>query len=193
MTFQLRRILPPAAEPVPLIDMKAYLKIDTDTEDSLVSDLIAAARGWVERATGRSLISQTWHLLFDSWPSGATIHLPRPPLQSVSFINVYDSEGVPHGLLADSYTVDINEDRPRIVFDSPGGRPQPGLKTNGIEIEFLAGYGDLSTDIPEPLSQAVKLLAAHWYEHREPADGFAVHAAPHGIEAVVGLYRSVSL
>lgn len=193
MKFQLKQVFAPIAEPVTLADVKTYLRIDGTTEDALITELIGSARGWVERTTGRSLTTQTWLLSFDAWPEGRIIYLPRPPLQAVNTIKVYDDQGNATTLSSDSYLTDINEDSPRIIFKTNGSRPKPGQVANGIEIEFMAGYGDLSTDVPAPLAQAVKLLSAHWYENRELLEDSGLPSTPKGIEAVLSLYRSVCL
>ena len=59
----------PSAEPVSLADAKAWLRIDTADEDSLVASLVPAARARVEAATRRLLVTQTWRLAFDAWPN----------------------------------------------------------------------------------------------------------------------------
>lgn len=193
MKYQLSRVLEPAAEPVTLAELKEHLRIDTSAEDSFLSSLIASARSWIERSTGRVLITQTWQMLFDAWPTSSTIFLPRPPLMSVSSVKIYDADGVANTLSPSLYLTDINADRPRIVFKSGTARPQPGLPANGIEIEFVSGYGDLAADIPPALAQSVKLLAAHWYEKRELVTTDGMPTVPLGINAVLGLFRSVSL
>ena len=38
----------PVNEPVTLVEAKAYLRVDTTDEDTLIATLITAARQWVE-------------------------------------------------------------------------------------------------------------------------------------------------
>ena len=61
-------VSPPAEEPVSLADAKAFARIDTDAEDTLVATLIAAARLSVEVRTKRVLITQGWRCFRDHWP-----------------------------------------------------------------------------------------------------------------------------
>jgi uncharacterized phiE125 gp8 family phage protein len=67
----------PAAEPVTLADMRAFLRLDDPAEDELVTTLIATARECVEAASGRRLIAQTWRLALDRWPCRRIVD-PRP-------------------------------------------------------------------------------------------------------------------
>lgn len=62
-------ITPPAVEPVCLADVKAFLRIEDDTEDQIITDLITAAREYLENRTGRAFITQTWQLTDDGFPS----------------------------------------------------------------------------------------------------------------------------
>ena len=56
-----------------------------------------------------------------------------------------------------------------------------GAAANGFEIAFIAGYGDAPPDVPAPIRHALKLLVAHWFEHREPvALGVARQSAGDG-------------
>jgi uncharacterized phiE125 gp8 family phage protein len=62
-------MVPPSLEPVTLAEAKAFLRIEDSTEDQVVTDLITAARQYVENRTGRALITQTWQLTDDGFPS----------------------------------------------------------------------------------------------------------------------------
>jgi uncharacterized phiE125 gp8 family phage protein len=60
--------------------------------------------------------------------------------------------------------LDLADDPPRLQF--PAERPSPGVAVAGVTIDIVAGYGSLPSAVPEPLRQAVALLAAHWYAER---------------------------
>ena len=63
-------ITPPAVEPVPLQDLKEFLKVDaTDaTQDNVLNALQMAARSWCEVFSGRRFVEQTWALYMDFFP-----------------------------------------------------------------------------------------------------------------------------
>ncbi len=80
----------PAEEPVSLGEAKAFLRLDGDAEDGLVTTLIAAARLHLEGTTGRALVSQSWRVVLDAWPDSRVVALPVAPLVSLSAITAFD-------------------------------------------------------------------------------------------------------
>lgn len=181
---------PPAAEPVALADIKAFLKIEHDDEDALIGALVAAARLHVEAAVRRVLIAQGWRLTLDAWPvagaAGRRIDIPLGPVLEIGTLAVLDAAGIPRPLDPAAWTADTSGIPARIeVRDAP----PPGLPLGGIRIDYTAGYGG-PADVPAPLVQAVRLIAAHWYETREPvAFGGPAHLVPETIAALIAPYR----
>jgi uncharacterized phiE125 gp8 family phage protein len=155
----------PAVEPLELDDVKAHLRLDGADEDGLLSGLISTSRMHVEAALGLALISQTWRWQADCWPSTGVVELMTRPLQSVTQIAVRAEDGTPAIVDAADYVVHRASGR---VAPRGNGWPEPGLRMAGIEIEFVAGYGNDGADVPEPIRQALRLLVAHWYEVRNP-------------------------
>jgi peptide/nickel transport system permease protein len=49
----------PASEPITLTEAKAHLRVDFDDDDTLITAMIAAARGYVEEHCNRALLTQT--------------------------------------------------------------------------------------------------------------------------------------
>jgi uncharacterized phiE125 gp8 family phage protein len=77
---------------------------------------------------------------------------------------------------------------PRLVPAS-GALPNPGRAAGGIEIDFTAGFGTTAGSVPEPIRQALKLLVAHWYEHRDPVEiGDPAMAIPPAVSALLKPY-----
>jgi uncharacterized phiE125 gp8 family phage protein len=72
-------------EPLSLADAKLFLHIDHTVDDTLISDLIRAARKHVETVTGKRLVTQIWRLVLDQWPEDGVMKLragersARPP------------------------------------------------------------------------------------------------------------------
>ena len=157
-------IVGPAAEPVSLADAKSWLKIDTSEDDDLIGALVTSARLIVESRTRRMLLTQTWRLVLDQWPRGLVASLPFAPFQSVVAIRVYDANALAQILPGELYTVDAAPDRARLIFGA--APPAPGRPIAGIEIDLVVGYGDDPDAVPAPLRQAIRLLAARWFENR---------------------------
>lgn len=76
-----------ATEPLTLADAKAYMNITSDSQDTLITELIKAARQAIEKATGLSLVPSTVVALIDN--SGGDIELPLGPyVKELSIANV---------------------------------------------------------------------------------------------------------
>jgi len=177
----LRIVTAPAAEPVTVSDFKAHARIDVSDEDDLIEALVMAAREQTELVSRRALITQTLALTLDSWP-GCAIDIPRPPLQSVSSIGYTDTAGDAQTLASDQYVVQTA--RERLVLADGASWPDR-LARSVITVTFVAGYGDAADDVPERYRQAILLLAAHWYEHRETGSDMPVYDVPLAFDSLV--------
>jgi uncharacterized phiE125 gp8 family phage protein len=183
----------PAVEPVSLAEAKAHLRVDLADDDALIANLITTARLQIEAAFGLALITQSWSYRFDRWPDSAALVLPIRPVQSVATVKLTAADGSVTTLAADRYLVDGPSVPPRLVATAPPW-PQPGLAAQGVEIAFTAGYGNVAANVPAPIRQAVLLLTAHWYEHREPAEpGASAARIPEPVSALLAPYRVVRL
>jgi len=64
----------------------------------------------------------------------------------------------------------------------------------GIEVDYRAGFGEETSDVPADLRQALLALVGYWFEHRDAvivAGSGAV--VPSGFDRVIAPYRSVRL
>lgn len=184
----------PAVEPVTVSEAKAHLRVDGATEDVLIGSLIVTSRLHVEAALGLALIHQGWRMTRDIWPErGDSVRFPLRPIASVTSVTVYDAAGTPTVVPPESYLLDGHALKPRLIANG-NGWPAPGRKANGIEIEFQAGIGATADAVPAPIRQAVLLLVAHWYEHRDPLEaGQASAAIPPAVSDLLKPYREVRL
>jgi uncharacterized phiE125 gp8 family phage protein len=178
----------PALEPVTVAEAKAHLRVDTTAEDTLIASLILTSRLHLETALGLALMTQSWRLLLDRWPSAA-IEMPLRPLQAIDEVRVLSADGDPTIIATAGYLTDVVSTPPRLVHTGAIW-PQPGQAANGIEIDFTAGYGDATADVPAPIRQALLLLVAHWYEHRDPIEvGAADMPIPGVVADLLAAYR----
>jgi uncharacterized phiE125 gp8 family phage protein len=182
----------PSVEPVTLAEAKAHCRIDHDAEDMLVSSLILAARLHIEHNLDLALVSQGWSLYLDAWPGGVHVELPLAPLIGVQSIRTHDADGDAFIVDPGDYSIDAASRCPRIALSSGASRPVPGRALNGIEIAFTAGFGAAADDVPMPIRQALKMLVAHWYEAREPAEQHA-ESVPGTVAGLIAPYRSARL
>lgn len=157
----------PALEPVTVAEAKAHARIDDSVEDVLIASLILTSRLHIEAALGLALITQGWTLSLDRWPKPGPVELPLRPAQSISAVRLIARDGTPHALDSGSYRLDTASVLPRLVAQHDVW-PVPERRHAGIEIAFVAGYGDTPEDVPQPIRHALLCLVAHWYEHRDP-------------------------
>lgn len=163
------------------------------SDDALLTGLIQAAREWAEGYTNRAIITQTWELVLDDWPSGDYVDIPLPPLQSITDIKYKDTAGTESTLAATNYITDTDSFLGRVVLaygcSWPSGTLYPAA---GIRVRFVAGYG-LAVSVPQRYKQAIMLLAAYWYENREGATDKPPAEIPFAVKALLGLDRVVPI
>lgn len=174
----------PAEEPVTVDAAKKHTRIDLSADNELVRGLIQSAREHLERETNRAFVTQTWKLVLDEFPDGSEpITVPKPPLQAVNSVDYTDTDGTTTTFAASNYIVDTDSEPGRIVLTHNTNWPTATLQeANGVEVSFDAGYGD-ATSVPERIKQAIKLLVAHWYEHRQAV---VMGEVPRQVERALG-------
>lgn len=112
------------------------------TGDPMLNMLIPAARQHAETYLKRALITQTLDLHLDCFPCWA---IKLPPLQSVTAITYFDSNGVEQTLAADQYLVDSTTQPARITPAYGLVWPVTQYRNNAVKVRFIAGYGAAST------------------------------------------------
>jgi uncharacterized phiE125 gp8 family phage protein len=176
----------PSAEPMSTADAKAFLRVDSSDDDTLISQLVFAARRACESYTGRALVTQTWKLFLDGFSEvdiplwegmkvGADIAirkrfipLPKPPLASVTHIKTYDDDDTATTFASSKYFVDTASESGRIVLREGETFPTALRVANAVEIQYVAGYGAASA-VPEALIVGMKEHITYLYENRGDA------------------------
>ncbi len=162
---------PPPTGPVTLSAAKTFLRVDHDHEDALITDLIDSAARQIEPLICASLITR--QQLLTKRVRGGCVHLNRYPVTSVEAVRV-EGEDV-------DYTANLKARPASFRMNVPDDTV--------CEIGFTAGYGTDPADIPTPIRQALLLLVAHLYEHREGD----IPPLPLMVGALLQPYRGVRL
>ena len=178
----------PSVEPVLKAAIKTHLRISHSDDDTYIDGLATAARQRIEDWTGRALITQTWDLYLDDFPVERYIRIPRPPLQSVTHLKYYLNE-VLTTWDSGNYIVDIYKLVGRLWLAENVAWPTADDRPNAVEIQYVAGYGDASTDVPNLLLHAITWFAAHLYENRLPVDMVSLNELPMGLRSIVHQYQ----
>ena len=187
----------PAAEPVTLSEIKDHLRLepDYDAEDMQLLSIALAARDYVEKITGKLLITQTWDMYLDWWPTGDAIEITKGPLQSVTHIKYTDNLAVQTTWSSAEYSVDTDSDPGRVVLGYDYSWPDFTLHPkNPIVIRFVAGYGASGSSVPPSILHAIKLLIGHFYENREHlvmGSNISIHELPMGVRSLLSCYREI--
>jgi uncharacterized phiE125 gp8 family phage protein len=123
--------------------MKAYLKLNNDVEQTLITELIKTARMKLEGFTGRSFGAKTLKTRFqyvDGW-----VELPYSPITSITSV--------------------VNDANQAITYESRGLEVKEIFCANdtGVIVTYVAGY----TTLPSELKTAIKKQVATDYWNRE--------------------------
>lgn len=155
----------PTVLPVTVADMKLHLRVDVTDEDNLIEALIKAARARMERELNRTLLTTSWKLTMDYFPT--VFFLPRSPAISVTSVKYYDTGGTQQTLSSSAYQL-VSGRRPSRIVEAYGySWPSVQDKSDAVEVIYSAGEGAAATSIPEDLVSALKLDVAHLFENRE--------------------------
>jgi hypothetical protein len=193
---KLTRIADPTIEPLSLADARNYLRVEITDDDSLIQDLITAARLECEAINNRSFLTTTWQLTLDYFPpyssrytsllppavvgpmsdrnfwlnlSDVAIQFPMPPLIAVTSITYVDPNGIVQ-------TLDPTPSAKKVVISAgTPGQMTPYFGTifpitqptlSAVNITFTCGYGTTAATIPRNVVQAIRFLTAYYYVHR---------------------------
>lgn len=185
--MSIARIVPPAALPVSLDEVKRHLRVETADDDLYITELIQSSVDHLETRCGIRLITQTWREYFDAVPEDGCFVLTSSPVQAVTEIRIFGPSGDMQSIPAANFELDRYSPSPRLQTRLPY---TPLRAFNGIEIDVVAGYGDTALDVPDGLRRALLLHIAHNYEFRgavtideQPA------SEPHGFRTLIEPYR----
>jgi uncharacterized phiE125 gp8 family phage protein len=168
--MSLHLVTRPQREPLSISDLRNHLKIGDDVEDGSLLRLSRQVRSRGERVTRRAFLTQTWDQYLDDWPDDGQIVLPKPPLQSVTFVKYVDTAGVTQTWTASDYRVDTPSGdycaRGRIALAYATPWPIALAVSNAIQVRFVCGYGDRPEDVPDLLIGGMLLDAGSMFEVR---------------------------
>jgi uncharacterized phiE125 gp8 family phage protein len=190
-------IVEPSEEPITLDELKDHLRVDGTEEDALIMAYGRAARRQCELISRRAFVTQTWELALECWPQWgypqrSYIGLPYPPLQSVISISYVDSAGVTSVMPGADYVVDNYREPGRVILGYGKIWPSVTLRPGpSVIVRYVAGHGS-PVVVPETYKQAIKLLAAHYYENREAVviqAGAMATKVPLAVEALLMMDR----
>lgn len=187
------RVTAPTADLLDLAEVKAHLRaVEFTDDDALIEGLVATATGHLDAEPGilgRALITQTWALTMASPPAGTCLVLPIPAVQEVSAIKYFDADDAEQTFAADQYRLIPRADDALVELVPDASWPDVGPRSDAFRVEYVTGYGDVASDVPQPIRQAALLLVAHWYDNREATRERSFSALPMGVRSLLMNYR----
>lgn len=188
--FSLVRVTAPSASPISLAEAKAQMRVEGSEEDTVIQRLIDAAVAFVDvqGALGFAMITQTW----GQWigPNPSTVSLLLGPVQSVSAIKYYDTNGTLQTATLADFNVFGTPNRITITPKTGKAWPITQTRDDAIKIEYVVGYGDTSSSVPQTVRHALMMLVAHWYENRETSAEKSMTEVPYGFHEMIGIERN---
>lgn len=166
-------------------DMKAFLRVDTTADDTVIAAYVATATEAVKQYCRRAILTETFVFKADGFAyagaddrllalgpgvhtasvpyvlgGGETLDLPFPPLQSVTSIVTYDRSNNASTYSASKYGVDLQSGR--IYLNEGETWPSDLRAQDAVQVTYVAGYG--SGSIPAPILQAIRSYVEQLYD-----------------------------
>ena len=183
-----RQISEPLTEPLTYQEVKDYLRLNGDTEQTFVEGLIAAARQHVESRIWIPLISQQWQMQFDFHELNLlSKNINKAPLLSIESITYYDGNNDIQTLAPSSYEFDLYSAPPRVRIKTT---PILYDRFNALQVNFTCGYLNAAS-VPKNIKLALYMIIGHLYEIRqEVAIGTIAQDIPYTSEYLLEPYRN---
>lgn len=159
---------------------------------TLLAGYVAAATRYIEKYTNRRLVTQDVRVRLDGFGCGINgpVFLPIGPVQSVLSIVYRDAAGVEHTLEPESYRLVLSRLPNEVVPVFGSTWPVPVAEPDSVAIALRVGYGDSPADVPDDITQALRLLVAQSDMQREAgSQAGEIIAAPWGVEALLSGHK----
>lgn len=180
---------------LPVEAFKAHLRlgrgfgVDT-TQDAVLESFLRAAMSAIEARTSKVLFTRDFTWTMPDWRDSYREVLPVGPVSVILEVALLDGDGV--ATVMDPLRYRLEEDLHfPMIYGRSAGLAHP-VADGSVRVRFTAGFGPTWGDIPHDLAQAVMMLAAHYYEHREDT-GLGGGCMPFGVTSLIERYRPLRL
>ena len=151
-----------ATEPITTAEAKTFLRLDASTEDTLIDELVSAARRWAEKYAGVSLTAKTYTALFSELTTYEDeFDLPYSPVASITSVARVDQEGT-------ETTLTLNDGYYKRGLKDLTIRPVKQFSTSGyFDSMYKIVYTSDASLMNEDIKLALYKLVADFYENRQ--------------------------
>lgn len=180
---------------LPVAEFKDHLRLgtgfaDDGVQDSVLEAYLRAAISGIEARTGKALITRAFAWTLTAWRDLGAQTLPIAPVSAITGLTITDRLGAEEVIDPARYALEPDTHRPRLVST---GLVLPSIPVGGsATIAFDAGFGPAWDDVPPDLGQAVKILAAYFYENRGSGSGSEAEM-PQAVAMLVNRWRVTRL
>jgi uncharacterized phiE125 gp8 family phage protein len=179
---------PTGTDIISLDDMKEFLRIETlaTDEETTIIALLDAAVQTIQDYTGLHFKTDTW-LYSMEYVQNVTIPYGVTTVGGITYYHV-GGEGSTTALTNETdYYWGLYKGVLRVKFINP---PSNVLEHKMDAINIV---GTVVNQINAPLTHAIKMLVAHYYENRRAVITTTSSKIPLGIEAIINPYRLIHL
>jgi uncharacterized phiE125 gp8 family phage protein len=180
--YSIEVLTPPTTEPVSVSELKAQLRLNDDSEDSLLAGYIKTAREFFESYTMRAVHPTMFrqHSPFLDRP----IYLMRNQVRAINTFKYWDTNNTLQTI--STYNSD--------VISTPGNvwlSNYPTTSTTKCPVAYVEYSAGWDTDkVPSMVSTGIRLLAAHYYEFRNSHQESELKDVPMGFRAVCDQFKT---
>lgn len=180
---------------LPIAAFKDHMRLgsgfsDEALQDDVLEACLRSALAAIEARTGKVLFSREFSWTLSRWRDRTRQPLPVAPVSDVSAVVVVSRDGEETNWPDSLWTLEQDMQRPCLVSDSGG---LPSVPTGGVaRVQMVAGMAGDWAALPDDLTQAVLLLAAHFYEFRYDSGG-AASRFPAVVNSLIAPHRTLRL
>jgi len=174
----LKQLVARATQALTLAEVKLYLRVDGTAEDAFITELIDAATEMFECYTRCSLLTQTWQQAYDEYMP-CKVALSRGPVQAINQVRVVAQDGTITIIPNTDYTLNAGNEFLNTSSEICG---------HIVQVEYVAGFGGSTTDIPADIKQGLLSHIALMFEERINCIGM-----PRSVTGIYSKYKKVRL
>lgn len=177
----------PSESVISLNEIKSFLKIDHNDEDTLLEVLIESSTERLEDEIGFKFIEQEWEIYFDYFSKVSDgliftsddgtlssvqaranhLNLPFGKIIQIDSFSTFDDDDNEFMVDSATYQADIHSHYGKISLRYGSIWPATVLRpSNGIKISGLFGISPDAAGVPKKIKMAVMELVAAMYEYR---------------------------
>jgi len=179
-------VTPAVNKPITLADVKLYGNFNGTTRDAEITAFIDPAISYVERYTGRKLITQVWEIFYDSWEYRDIMPLSTFNIQTIDSFETINASDTASVIPASSYRLSSD----RVIFDN-GRTGNFDLRNyDGVKITVTTGFGLLQADVPPQLQTALSMIITSWMRYNGKLSDSDLHNIPDNLKAMLFPYKN---